>query len=533
MHFYSFDLRDPVFEIDGWNLSFQVITLENVYGLDPSRTTITETDNRHAISCDQLRWAGGKQIAPGHVTIDVARENSALRISVRASIDQPIRAIKILARDLPEVQILDQLDQPRPVPDGGLLERYPNGFRLPVFFARLPNGETLGFRCEDAAFCAKRFTAYRQQPGDRYTAECIVEEDARYFDTGFHAPDWVLGRDVDVEAFRRDQLEYHEDFLGLRAWEQRDDLPEWARDLRLALTLHGMHWSGYTFNTYDQMREIIEFAAARIDGWHILAYLPGWEGRYYWQYGDYRPEPMLGGVEGFRRLCDRARELGVHLMPMFGANCANAWAGNFHRFGPGSYMKYPTRNVFHGNQPDWDLSRAHDTGWQAWLNPGAPAWQNELVRQITHLIEQFDFDAVFLDTVEVWVNDPDFNLREGYRDLVDRLRGGRPDLLIAGEDWWDGLLDIFPMYQRSGAWRQMPDWVGRYARIFGHICDGDPSRGSTGVFESGYSPYARLPDLPHYLPTLAFVDGTLHNAREEVEAVIARAAANSRQQSKA
>lgn len=211
---------------------------------------------------------------------------------------------------------------------------------------------------------------------------------------------------------------------------------------------------------------------------------------------------------------------------MFGGNCANAWAGNFHRFGPSSYMKSATRNRFHGNQPDWDLARAHDTGWQAWLNPGAPAWQNELVLQIESLIERYQFDAVFLDTVEVWTNDPDFNIRDGYRQLVNRLRQNHPDLLVTGEDWWDGLLNIFPMFQRSGPWREVPDWVGQYARLFGHICDGDPSRGSTGVFESGYAAYAPLPDTETYIPTLAFVDGTLEQAQDEIVRITRLAASD-------
>ena len=353
-----------------------------------------------------------------------------------------------------------------------------------------------------------------------YTLECIHEEDARHFDTHIEVPEWVIDRDVDMPAFRGEYLAFAERELGLVPWEQRADLPGWAREIALVLTLHGMHWSGYVFNTYDQMLDIIRFVSDRIDGRHVLAYLPGWEGRYYWQYGDYRPDPLLGGVEGFGRLCREARKLGVHVMPMFGANCANAWAPNFHTFGPSSYMKSASRNVFLGNQPDWDTSRAHDTGWQAWLNPGAPAWQNELTRQILELIDRYAFDAVFLDTVEVWTNDPDFNLREGYRQLVGRLRAEQPDLLVTGEDWWDGLLDIFPIFQQSGHWRQVPAWAERYIRLMGHICDSEPSRGSTGVFEAGYTPYQRLPDRDLYIPTIAFVDGTLDQAQAEVESMI-------------
>lgn len=527
MQFYSFDARDPIFEIDGWKLSFQVITLENIYSPAPESVTLTREPEGWRLRCDRLAWAGGQERAAGGLTAAVTDNDAGgLRITLNASAPEPITSVKLLIRDLPPVQPLTMLDQPRDVPTDGLLDRYPNGIRLPVWLAARSDGGVYGFRCEDAQHRAKRFCAYAERMGPltgRIAIECIHDEDARHFDTTIHAPTWVLARDVEPDAFRAAQLAFNEAQAGFVPWEGRTDVPGWARDLRLVLTLHGMHWSGFIFNDYAAMLDIIRYVAGQIDGRKVLAYLPGWEGRYYWQYGDFRPEPRLGGEEGFVRLCDGARALGVHLMPMFGGNCANAWMPHFHTFGPSSYMKSATRNVFLGNQPDWNLSRAHDTGWQAWLNPGAPAWQTELTRQITRLMERYGFDAVFLDTVEVWSNDPDFNIREGYRQLVDRLRAGRPDLLVTGEDWYDGLLPIFPIFQQTSKWRQVPAWVGRYARLMGHICDGEPSRGSTGVFESGYAPYERLPDEPHYLPTLAFVDGTLDAARGEIDAVIALA----------
>lgn len=531
MQFYSFDLQDPIFEFENWKLSFQVITLENIYGIDPSHTLVNQTADGWQIDCSRLSWAGQQQRAPGALTIRVRRESDRrLRIGMDARAPHKIRAVKMLIRDLPEIAVLDLLDNDRPIPYDGILDKYPNPLRLPLLFARLPDSQCLGMRCEDEHARAKRFASYQERMGSlkgTYTIECIHEDDARWFDTQTTVPDWILDRGVDIEAFRGEQLAFNEAHLGLIPWEQRTDMPAWTRDLRLCLTLHGMHWSGFTFNTYDQMLEIIRFAAQRIDGSQILAYLPGWEGRYYWQYGDFRPEPLLGGEEGFARLCAGAKSLGVHVMPMFGGNCANSWFPNFHTFGPSSHMKSATRNVFHGNQPDWDLSRAQDTGWQAWLNPGAPAWQTELTRQITRLADQYDFDAVFIDTVEVWANDPDFNMREGYRQLVDRLRAGRPDFLVTAEDWYDGLLSIFPVFQQSGNWRQVPDWVGRYVRLIGHICDSEPSRGSTGVFEWGYTPYKPLPDRDPYITTIAFTDGTLENAQVEIEAAIAQAKARS------
>ena len=526
MHHYSFDFRDPIFTWAGWQLSFQVITLENVYGLDPAATSVVADAGGWRLSCTRLSMAGQQRFASGGLWAEVDREGEhGLRIRVRAEADHKIRAVKILARGLAEVRALDAFDEVLPEPADRVL-CYPNPLRLPLMVVQRREGERLGFRCEDHALRAKRFAVYQERMGPlsgTYTVECIHEEDARHFDTQIEVPPWIFDDGVSSAAFRERQLAFNEQQVGLKRWEDRLDVPAWAREIRLCLTLHGMHWTGYIFNTYDRMLDAIRYVTERLDGPHVLAYLPGWEGRYYWQYGDYRPDPLLGGAEGFARLCDEARNLGVHVMPMFGGNCANAWSPNFHTFGPSSYMKSATRNVFHGNQPDWDTSRAHDTGWQAWLNPGAPAWQNELSRQILGLVERYHFDAVFLDTVEVWVNDPDFNIREGYAALVARLREGRPDLLVAGEDWWDGLLDIFPIFQRTGPWRQEPEWVGRYARLIGHICEGDPSRGSTGVFESGYAPYVPTPDSRTMIPTLALVDGTLEQAPEAIQAVIEQA----------
>ena len=527
MQSFSFDFRDPVFTLAQWQISLQVITLENVYGLDPDRAILQEDGDTWSLACTGLRWAGQQEPAPGQVTLRARRgPGERLRVAIQAAVPHRIRAVKLMLRGLPPLAALDVFDDDIPVPPDGLLETYPNCRQLPLLLARRPDGALIGARSEDPRCRAKRFAIVQETMGPlagTTTLECIHEEDACWFDTQIDVPDWVIDAGVEAESFRGEQLAYAEGVLGLVPWEERADVPAWAREIALCLTLHGMHWTGAIFNTYDQMLDAIRFVTDRIDGRHVLAYLPGWEGRYYWQYGDYRPEPRLGGADGFARLCAGARERGVHLMPMFGANCANAWHPDFHAYGPSSYMKSATRNVFHGNQPDWDTSRARDTGWQAWLNPGAPAWQTELVRQILRLLDGYQLDAVFLDTVEVWTNDPDFNLREGYRELVDRLRAGHPDLLVTGEDWWDGLLPIFPIFQRSARWRRVPEWVGRYARIIGHICDGDPSRGSAGVFEVGYAAYQPLPDRPLYIPTLAFVDGTLDGAQPAIEAEIERA----------
>jgi hypothetical protein len=287
-----------------------------------------------------------------------------------------------------------------------------------------------------------------------------------------------------------------------------------------------MHWTGRVFLDYAGMLDAIRFVAERMEGHHIIAYLPGWEGRYYWQYGDYRPEPRLGGEAGFAALCDGARRLGAHVMPMFGGNCVNAWLPRFASLDPAAYMKSATGNRFHGNQPDWDFARAHDTGWQAWLNPGHPGWRDDLATQIETLAQRFGFDGVFLDTVHVWVNDPDHPVYDGIRELCRRLQRTIPGVLLAAEHDFDALLPLFGLFQRA-YWGGDPAWTAPYALRFGHLCEGEPE-GRTGVHEFGIWKTPGAPAVseprPGYLPTLAFQDDTLVRSRAQVERVIEAAA---------
>ena len=212
----------------------------------------------------------------------------------------------------------------------------------------------------------------------------------------------MIDAGVEAESFRGEQLAYAEGVLGLVPWEERADVPAWAREIALCLTLHGMHWTGAIFNTYDQMLDAIRFVTDRIDGRHVLAYLPGWEGRYYWQYGDYRPEPRLGGADGFARHAP-ARANSVHV------RCSARTARTpGTRFIPRPVVPYEIGHAQRVSAASrtGTTSRARDTGWQAWLSLRA-AWQTELIRrQILRPVDGYQLDAVFSTRVEVWTNDP-------------------------------------------------------------------------------------------------------------------------------
>ena len=529
MHFASFDLRDPVFEAFGFAFSVQVVTLENVYGIDPAQTSAREEEGAFVVRAAGLAFAGQQQRAPGAVLLRIEPEaGGGLRLRWRAKAPEPIRCSKLLLRGLATpIEILEN-DRARAASPLGEILAYPNRLPLPLLSLRCA-GVPLVARFEDRRVREKRFALAIERSGPRAgqgVLELVHEEDASRFAREHEAPPCVIARGDAARGQHDAQLDFARRAYGLARWEERGDVPGWARELRLAVTLHGMHWTGRLFLDYAGMLRVLRFVAERIEGRFVLAYLPGWEGRYYWRYGDYRPEPALGGERGFAALCDGARALGAHLMPMFGGNCVNATLPRFRELDPRVVLKSATRNRFHGNQPDWDFARAHDTGWQAWLNPGHPAWRDELATQIETLAGRFGFDGVFLDTIHVWVNDADHPVYDGIRELAMRLRSRIPELLLAAEHDYDALLAIFPLFQRAW-WGRDPDWTARYARRMAHLCEGEPE-GRTGVHEFGVWP-AREPDgpwraAPGFLPTLAFQDDTLERSRAAVEAVIEAAA---------
>ena len=525
MHFYSFDFGDPVFDIGGLKLSVQLITTVNTYGLAAEACSLETGSGRWRLVADRLSWAGNQQRAPGRVELLVTKQGDKLVLTGSAAMDEPIRCLKIILRDLPPCTVYDSLgDQhwwgmggEREITAEGLISTYP-GVTAPVWALQRDGQPWLSCRCQDRLVRPKRFAAYRQ--GEHITVELIFEEDARHWDHDLSLPEWII-EPAGLEEALRSHAAFLEAECGLQRWEARTDLPAWARDISLVISIHGMHWCGYVFNTYERALEIVDWVCRRIEGRHVLVFLPGWEGRFYWQYGDYRPEPRLGGEEGFARLCQGIREHGAHACPMFGANCANATFANFAAFGPQSPILSGSRLGFQGNRPDWDISRSGDTGWQAWLNPGSPAWQDELVRQVLGLVDRYGCDAVFFDTTEAWDNDPDHAVFAGLQQLAARLRQDHPHLLLTAESWHDRLLGVFAAFHAHPL--GPGSWMARYGRRWAHLSEAEPSRGSTGVHEAGHVPYAEQELSPGYWPTITFVEDTLEKAQPKVEEIIALA----------
>jgi hypothetical protein len=528
----SFDPAHPWFSvpgIDGAQWALEVFTTDNVYGIDAGQAQFA---GNH-LAASGLQLLGAQRQAPGAVQVDLHEDaDGAVSWDVVVSTGELVKSAKLLLRHLPVgptaagwwTATTPAQQARRPTDREPVCFGYPwagvgGGWQTPWICAGEGPAITLSVR--DGSVRAKRFYAYRPHWADGEVIEIVCATAAASPGKVFQLPPVRLRACADQAEVKRDfdsHLAWLEASYGLPRWEARGDVPPWADQLDLVVTLHGQHWTGYVFNTFDQMAAILERVCQEVPGPRTLVYLPGWEGRYYWQYPTYRPGEDLGGEAAFRRLVATARRLGAHLMPMFGANCANI--RHYPKWGEAAFRSPRDLYVELVNKPDWDNDRAGEDE-QVFLNPGEPNFRGHLIAQVSETVERYGIEGVFLDTSACWFDDPRYDVYQGYRDLVGGLHARYPDLLVCGEGWYDALLGIFPMNQ---TWVDMADpprfddLPARYSRLLGHLNDGAPGSGSTGVHEGGTNRQARPLKRNAYVPALPFVDDTLSEHWPAVQA---------------
>lgn len=527
----SFYFPNASFSLGDYRFSVMVYTHNNAFSLSPQATITEQLGNSLSAVADVLLTCGGQVSVPGNVHITAKLSDTSISIQVDAAIEdstEEIRCVKVRFTDLPMGRIVNLIDaRPKEIPIQGLRFKYPEGWRdagTPLVVFDQADGRYLYFRSIDNRVREKTFVFAPES--EKLCAELIFESLAAEMSNSIHVPAWEVGFSASLESVSEIHLEHIRSSYNLKPWETRPDIPGWAREISLIAAIHAQHWTGYIFNDYAQILRNIEELCQKIDPKRILVFIPGWEGRYYWKYGNYGPDERMGGKEGFCKLCDGAKALGVHVMPMFGIDIVGVHHDGFAAWGEPCELRTASGN-FSRASVDWDGSRHYDHSSNRTLNPGAPKWQNRLVKQITSLADEYGFDGAFLDIAAVWANDPNHNVYEGVCELVRKLKEDRPDFLIAGEGWYDGLMACIPLLQcghtdgklhwHDDAYAPM---LNTFARNFGHLCLGDPSRLSTGVHEQGTNPEWRAPLRKGVIPTLTIVDGTLENAPERVNAIV-------------
>jgi len=525
---FSYDFPEPSVVFGDYRFGFLVFTDENTYGLDRLKMRAEGSSDSMRITCDGFVWAGGQEKAPGHLTAVLKRNGNEIEWSATVEMERPVKTITTIVRGVPRGQVS--------MGGGGFIEPRDNemlagytfgagdlhgpgaaaGMTTPLLMIQASPTDTFYISSRDARVRPKRFYL---APGETsYRVEAIYEHDGWANDRRVETPPWKLGRVPSAEQAVDDHMAHVEQVFALPAWESRPDVPSWMRDVAMVTTLHGQHYTGYIFNDYAKMLEILRWMSTQIPANRVLAFISAWDGRYYWDYPIYRASDRMGGVAGFTRLVDEAHKMGFKIMPMFGMNSANKKLPMWPTIADALTHKIDGDD-YNLNWVDWNNDR-HQDGWLGYMNLGVDSWRNHLEGRIADMIERYKVDAYFLDIAGGHVNSTNGDMHEGTRRLVMNLRSKYPSVLAVGEMPYDALHGFLPVYHAGGG----PRWH-KYSRFFSHLSAPAPGRGSSGVHESGFGRFNNetLGLYPTTIPTLQIVDDTFAKYRDTMAAVIARA----------
>ena len=524
---FSFDFPEPSVEFDGFRFGFIVFTEENAYALDPATMTATVTGEGMTITANGFTWAGGQVKAGGSLTARFRKAGDTIEWDATAEMAQPIKTVSTIIRGIPRGRVGFGGPGGGSSNDNEILVGYPfsggdlfggntaGGMGTPLAIVTAADGSCTSIGTLDTMVCTKRFFF---QPGDQgYRVEAIAEAPAWNQQRRWQVPAWRIMRTKTADEAVQAHYEYLERTYRLKKWDDRTDAPDWMRRMALAVTMHGQHFTGYIFNDYAKQLEILRWIATQIPPERVLVFLAAWDGRYYWDYPNYRVNPRMGGEAGFRRLIDESHKLGFRMMPMFGTNSANRRQPMFKAVQDAVVHKVDG-DVVDLNWVDWDNDR-HQEGWAAYMNLGTDSWRNWLSGRIDEMITRYGVDAYFLDIVGGHMNSRNGDMHDGTRKLVMELRARHPDVPCVGEMAYDALVEFIPLFH-VGLGR-----LGQYSKYFQHLSSPAPGRGSSGVHESGFGHFNRetLSLSAGAIPTLQVVDDTFTKYRDVMAAIIQKA----------
>jgi hypothetical protein len=518
---FGFDFPEPSVRIGVLLFGFRIQTFENVYAIDAELTRVTRADGVVRLMCEGLLSCGGQAKAPGRLIAEFTGA-TVLEWHVRAEAGSAIKSITTVVRGLPRGTLSVSCGNFFDPGDDEKIFEYPQlfgGMSTPLAMLKAADGRLFELSARQSAVRPARFFF---QPGpDGYRVELIHEHEGWAPSPAIETCLWRVGPARSYSDAASAHFAHVEKVYEVPRWETRSDVTNWMRDVRLVLSIHGAHWTGYIYNDYARMLEILGWTSTQIDPRYVLVFLPAWDGRYYWNYPQYIPDPRMGGAEGFRRLVTGAHSLGFHIAPMFGANSANKLWKEFAGVANAT-TEHVDGDAFDLNWVDWDNDRRNE-GWMPFMNLGVPSWRRCLGNRISAVIEQFGVDAYFLDIAGAWENNRKGDMYLGTLDLIADIRARHPGVPPIGEMLYDAQMAFIPMSQVT-RYAQHPAGHDAYVRSFQHLSHPAPGRGSTGVHEAGFGAYeAGISAEQRAIPTLTVVDDTFARNRDAMAAYIARA----------
>ena len=523
----GYDFKDPY--VDFWGLKFAVrlSTENNIYCPNPKQIDIEEISKDEIIlRSNSLSAAGGQLISEGIIELKIFKEeNHRIKISAQGSHNSElVKSILILIKGIDVTSMISEQPQAKGVQEfknkKEISVSYPSrAATMPLVFFTTPTDEWYVLS-KDREIRRKGFACFHDHLSNEPLVLISHDADMRKISMNIKSPEWVLGKNqkrIDIVKERCIDLEK---YFALIPWNLKQKAnTEWIDNLKVVTFLHGVHWTGHIFNTYDQMGEQLEWMTNTISGEQILAFLPAWDGRYYVNYPEHQPDIRMGGSERLKKFVKRAHKLGVKVVLMFGGPNLSTFDFLKKNRMMEAGLKTPSGQSKLQNWLDWNTDLQIETMGLI-MNFGHPKYQDYMISKTSELFDNYDIDGVFLDGTLRWENSPDFSAYEGLVEYTKEIRKRYPEKLVMGEDGYDAIYGLFDLFHTSGGPLGLENYLLRFTRQFYYLSY-PAENGSAGVHEIGWSNNSQTinsADPKYTIPSISLFYGDKEKYNNQIRA---------------
>tara|TARA_B100001564_G_scaffold153091_1_gene128552 strand:- start:195 stop:1895 length:1701 start_codon:yes stop_codon:yes gene_type:complete len=489
----GYDFKDSYVSFADLNFAVRLSTDNNIYCPNPEKLTIEKpSKNEIIVRSNSLSAAGGQLISNGFIELKISRGINQ-RISILASAShntELAKSILVLIKGINVKYMVSEQPQAKGEQEFkdkiGIRVSYPSrSATMPLVFLTTPNEEWYVLS-KDKKIRRKGFACSYDHLSDEPVFFISHDSDMRKRSTRIQSPKWVMGKNRNREQIVRERCIDLEKYFDVLPYSRKNDFhTDWIDNLKVVTFLHGVHWTDHVFNTYDQMGEQLEWITETIDGSQVLAFLPAWDGRYYVNYPEHKPDSRMGGSEGLKRLVKKAHQLGVKVVLMFGGPNLSTFdflkKNNMMEAG----LKTPSGQVELQNWLDWNTDLQKETMGLI-MNFGHPKYLDYMINKTAELFDTFGIDGIFLDGTLRWQNSPDYSPYEGLVEYTREIRKRYPEKLLMGEDGYDAIYGHFDLFHTSGGPLGLENYLLRYTRQFYYLAY-PAENGSAGIHEIGWS----------------------------------------------
>lgn len=512
----GYDFKDPYIDFQGLKFAIRLSTDNNIYCPNPGQMNIKKlSENEVVLHSNSLSSAGGQLISGGSIELKLSlTADNRISISAKGSHPSEIsKTILVIIKGIKVESMVSEQPQAKGVQvfknKKGIRVSYPSrAATMPLVFFTTSNREWHVIS-KDRKIRKKGFACLY----DHLTNEPVIllshDADMRKISTNIKAPQWVLGNDRPRIEVVKERCVDLEEYFSLTPFNKKHKVhKDWIDNLKVVTFLHGTHWTGYIYNTYDQMGEQLEWISQMLDGKQILVFLPAWDGRYYVNYPEHEPERRMGGSDGLKRLVKKAHRLGMKIVLMLGGPNLSTFEFLKKNDMMGAGLKTPSGHEELQNWLDWNTDLKIETLGLI-MNFGHPKYLDYMISKTSQLFDIYGIDGVFLDGTLRWQNSPDYSPYEGLVKYTKEIRKKYPQKLIMGEDGYDAVYGLFDLFHTSGGPLGLENYLLRYTRQFYYLAY--PSEnGSAGIHEIGWSNDSHTinnADPKYTIPSISLFNG--------------------------